>query len=181
MPTDDLARGFGFCGFLALPEGGLFIFLVELLPPRFWLWYSTLLKRYFDFFSLKFASTWGCLWNIREEGVGLRHYRGRGVVTRPYLICTSIWKNNKKMNPWKYSTHEKLSIFYPWKFALTGEKISKCTRENLGLHVKVFEKLPVKNSSHPWKKPERVQNAISRVAFIFTGKKHCNRRPLCPT
>ena len=143
MPTDDLARGFGFCGFLALPEGGLFIFLVELLPPRFWLWYSTLLKRYFDFFSLKFASTWGCLWNIREEGVGLRHYRA-GVVTRPYLIWTSIWKNNKKMNPWKIFHPWKIINFlpvkirfnrwknlkmYPWKLGATRKSFRKTSRE----------------------------------------------------
>ena len=76
------------------------------------------------------------------------------------------------MSPWKkIPTREKLSIFYPWKSTLTREKTSKTTRENMSLPVKFSENLPVKNSSHPWKKPEKVQKRAFTGYFDFHGEK----------
>ena len=76
------------------------------------------------------------------------------------------------MSPWKKNpTREKLSIFYPWKSNLTREKTSKTTRENMSLPVKFSENLPVKNSSHPWKNPEKVQKRAFTGYFDFHGEK----------
>ena len=51
------------------------------------------------------------------------------------------------------------------------QKTLKTTRENMSLPVKFSENLPVKNSSHPWKNPEKGQKRAFTGYFDFTGEK----------
>ena len=119
---------------------------------------------------------WVCAffeWNTNRSRTQGQNFWQNQPVGEPLLNIDLFGiENNQKLTREKiYPTREKLSFFYPWKSNLTREKTSKTTRENLCLPVKFFGKLPVKNSSHPWKKPEKVEKSAFTGYFRFHGKK----------